>query len=229
MITKRLLILVLVVTGGLASIFALPRPTGSQPLGIRMELPWIVGDWLGEDLDVSQKEIDTLGEGTTFARKVYRNGAKYQIMASIVLSGDDMSMSIHRPERCLPAQGFTVLDSRKTRIPVPNHGTFTATRLHNVRNQAVEAGQMAWKYNTTYYWFVGHTDMTASHIGRTFIDMKDRLLGGYNQRWAYIMITGPLPNETETNPEVAKQCEAWIRDFAQALAPKIIENGVPYR
>ena len=103
MITKRLTILLAVLLGGMSSIFLLPKQLGFQPVGIEMGLPKMVGGWYGRDIDVSQKERDVLGSGTDFARKIYRNGRGYEITASIVLSGQDMNTSIHRPERCMPA------------------------------------------------------------------------------------------------------------------------------
>ena len=36
-----------------------------------------------------------------------------QVLVSIVLSGHDLDNSIHRPERCLPAQGWTIVDSKR--------------------------------------------------------------------------------------------------------------------
>src|SRR5580698_8198373 len=118
MITKRLAILLAVLLGGLGSIFLLPQQLGFQPVGVESELPKMVGGWYGNDLGVSDKEKSVLGEdkGTTITRKSYHNGIGYEIIASIVLSGEDMSRSIHRPERCMPAQGFTVID--KSTVPV---------------------------------------------------------------------------------------------------------------
>ena len=110
MTTSRLALLLAVLLGGLSSIFLLPRQLGFQPVGIELELPKMVGGWYGRDVTVSEKERIVLGEGTEFARKSYRNGRGYEIVASIVLSGQDMNTSIHRPERCLPSQGFTVID-----------------------------------------------------------------------------------------------------------------------
>jgi hypothetical protein len=50
---------------------------------------------------------------------VYDDGIGDQVLVSIVLSGHDLDNSIHRPERCLPAQGWTIVDSTSLSLPVP--------------------------------------------------------------------------------------------------------------
>src|SRR5258707_8702130 len=162
MITSRLAILLAVLLAGLGSIFLLPQQLGFQPVGIEAELPKMVGGWYGQNLAVSDKEKSVLGEdkGTSIARKAYHNGVGYEIVASVVLSGEDMSRSIHRPERCMPAQGFTIIDKGTVPVALGDRGMIRVTRLQNVRNVADESGKSKALYNVTYYWFVGHTVTT---------------------------------------------------------------------
>lgn len=222
MTTKRLAILLAVLLAGLGSIFLLPRQLGFQPVGIVLELPKMIGGWYGTDIAVSENEKQVLGQGTDFARKKYRNGAGYEITASIVLSGQDMNTSIHRPERCMPAQGFTVIDKRTQAIAMPGEALLRTTRLQNVHNVTAEDGSAPTSiYNLTYYWFVGHTDATGSHFTRTWFDIRDRLLHGYNQRWAYVTVSAVLPTGAENNPRVEEVVDGWIQDFIKQLLPKI--------
>jgi hypothetical protein len=73
---------------------------------------------------------------------------------------------------------------------------------------------------------VGHTDTTDSHIARTWLDMKDRLLHGYNQRWAYITVAAQLPPGAESDPKTQKVIDGWMKDFIKQLAPKIQKDSV---
>ncbi len=221
MTTNRLAILLAVLLGGMSSIFLLPRQLGFQPVGVLLELPKMVGGWYGTDLAVSPKEVQVLGEGTEFARKSYRNGRGYEVVASIVLSGQDMNTSIHRPERCLPAQGFTVIDSRPVAIARAGREPLRVSRLHNVRKVAAADGSPVSLYNVTYYWFAGHTDTTASHFARTWIDVKDRLLHGYNQRWAYLTVSAIVPPGGAKDPQIERVVDEWVQDFIKGLLPKI--------
>jgi EpsI family protein len=228
MTTKRLAILLAVFAVGFGSIFLLPHQLGFQPAGVEAVLPKMVGGWYGQDIEVSQKELVVLGEdvGTQFARKSYHNGMGYEIVASIVLSGEDMSRSIHRPERCMPAQGFTIIDKSAVPVALSDRGTFKVTRLQNVRNVPLEDGTSASIYNVTYYWFIGHTETTDSHIVRTWLDMRDRLVHGYNQRWAYITVAAQLPQGAEQNPKAQKIIDDWMKEFIKQLVPKIQKDSV---
>src|SRR3954470_20737184 len=108
MITKRLVTVAIVLLVGFSSVFLLPKSGKSSPAGIAMELPHYVGEWIGTDAEVTQREREVLAKDTLFARKTYTNLAGDSIYVSIVMSGDDMTNSIHRPERCLPAQGWNL-------------------------------------------------------------------------------------------------------------------------
>jgi hypothetical protein len=55
-----------------------------------------------------------------------------------------------------------------------------------------EKGQVVNVYNVNYYWFIGYSDITASHFEREYIDMRDRLMHGYNQRWAYVTVAATV-------------------------------------
>jgi hypothetical protein len=226
MTTKRLTILFLVVALGFGAVFLLPR-SAAQPFGIKLELTRHLAGWIGEDEEITQKERDTLGKGTEFARKRYRNeyllrSPGYSVLVSIVLSGHDMSNSIHRPERCLDAQGWTILESNSVPIELAK-SSFPVTRLHNRRAHRLEDGTTRAVDAYSYYWFVGEREIKASHWGRWYTDNKDRFLRGVNQRWAFITVTGMIPAQ----PDDARQAEAQkfadetIRGFIKELAPTI--------
>jgi EpsI family protein len=225
MTTRRLAILLAIILAGMSSIFALPQHLDFQPVGIDLDLPKMVGGWYGTDMAVSEKERQVLGEGTEFARKSYRNGRGYEIVASIVLSGQDMNTSIHRPERCLPTQGFTVIDKRSVPLALPGRAPLRASRLQNVRNVSGGDDTPVALYSLMYYWFVGHTDATGSHLMRTWLDVRDRLVHGYNQRWAYFTVTAQLPPGAEQNAEVQRVVDEWMQDFIKQLLPKIQKNS----
>jgi hypothetical protein len=229
MTTSRLAILLTILLAGLGSVFLLPQQLGFQPVGIEINLPKMVGGWYGREIEVTQKERDVLGQdkGTEFARKTYHKGAgDFEIVASIVLSGEDMSRSIHRPERCMPAQGYTIIDKSTVPVVLPERGAIRVTRLQNVRNVPLENGQSLAIYNVTYYWFVGHTVTTGSHILRTWLDMKDRLIHGYNQRWAYITVAAQVPSAVVQDAKAQRAVDDLMKDFIKQLVPKIQKDSV---
>ncbi|MGI8436013.1 MAG: exosortase C-terminal domain/associated protein EpsI [Chthoniobacterales bacterium] len=224
MTTSRLIFLEVLLGLGLGSVFFLPKVANSTPQGIELKLPSYVGRWYGEDQAVTEREREILAKDTEFARKLYTDGLGNQVFASIVLSGHDLDNSIHRPERCLPAQGWTIADSKVVSIPVV--GTKKAlgvTRLHNLREVPTKDGRTVRLYNLTYYWFVGWHVTTPSHLTRTYIDIKDRILHGYNQRWAYITVAGTITENLQPFGKDEQQTDAMLQRFIEDLVPKISE------
>ena len=215
MITRRLLILQAVLLLGLGSVFLVPQKTGLGPAGIAMKLPDTVDEWQGEDAPVTKEELAGLASDTRFARRFYKNAAGDKLYVSIVLSGEDMSNSIHRPERCLAAQGWTVENTAYVQVPLANGARpLEVTRLVNEREWRSPAGRTIPRRNLNYYWFIGSEDVTASHWTRTYIDVKDRLLRGENQRWAYVTvatdITDNLRPGGRSETDTAKLAEGFI-------------------
>src|SRR5437762_2773284 len=99
MTVKRLIILQIILLVGFGSVFLLPRQGHSQPIGVTMELPDFIGDFYGVRQKVTQPELDQLAADTSFARRIYSNGLGDNILASVVLAGDDPDNSLHRPEQ----------------------------------------------------------------------------------------------------------------------------------
>lgn len=219
--TRRLLIYQSALLLGFNVIFLLPHARVSSPSGIAMKLPTWIGPWLGEDAEITAKEIGGLAKDTQFARKIYRSPAGDQIFVSIVLSGDDMASSIHRPERCLPAQGFSLRSSTRETISVGNGHPLETTLLKSVRPVVDDAGNERLMTNLNYYWFIGYNHLTPSHLQRTLVDMHDRLLFGYDQRWAYVTVTANVteglirPNRSEA--DTAKVIKAFTAELVHQL------------
>jgi EpsI family protein len=218
---KRVASLQLILLIGLGSVFLVPKDVELQSAAINSSLPEFVENWRGADSPVSQNEREVLGNDTQFVRKLYTKGTD-QIFVSIVLSGADMNTSIHRPERCLPAQGWTVADSKPVQVPL-KESVLRATRLQNIRAISQENGEPVNVRNLSYYWFVGHSDITSSHYERTWIDIRDRVLKGCNQQWAYVMVSSVITKNLRVFGRDEEQTDQMIKDFIRDLAPNLQE------
>jgi EpsI family protein len=224
MTTNRLLVLLLALLAGFSAVFFLPVSAKTEPVGIKLALPEYVDKWYGVDQPITEPERQILAGDTEFSRKRYTDGAGNMIFASIVLSGHDLDNSIHRPERCLPAQGWTIANSKTFLLDVPR-GKLEVTRLHNVQQVRTRDGKTIPRYNLNYYWFVGYHHLTASHLQRTFLDIQDRILKGYNQRWAYITVAADITEGLVPFGRSEKQTDELLQDFIQRLFPQI--NDAP--
>jgi len=228
MTTSRLAIVFAVLLGGLSSAYFLPEKAGFMPVGINLQLPESLGEWWGNRVDVTQKEKDVLGPETEFSRMEYSNGRGDAIQASIVLAGQDMMTSIHRPERCMKAQGWDFKPDQSRTIEVPGHGKMTLMRLRNSKVETMKDGGTRPLQNLCYYWFAGSRDLTHSHLERVRIDIKDRLSGGYVQRWAMMMISSNITAGTSKFGRDEKATDALLIDFIQKLAPEIHKESIRY-
>lgn len=223
MTTSRLAILLAALLGGLSCIFLLPKQLGFQPVGVRLKLPEILGEWWGHEMPITKQEHEVLGPETEFARMDYENARGDHVLVSIVLAGQDMMTSIHRPERCLKAQGWEFKPGGERIVKVPNRGLVPVTRIHNhriVKGDLVE--------NLCNYWFVGNADLTASHMERVWMDSRDRLLAGYVQRWAMVMISADITKGRVRYGRDEVQTDQLLDGFIQQLAPHIFKDTVKY-
>ena len=220
MISKRLLAVEVVLVIGLGLMFFLPKAPGSSPVGIALKLPIWVDDCLGEDAQVTPRELEILAKDTGFARKVYTSPAGDKIFVSIVLSGEDMTSSIHRPERCLPAQGWTLQSTSQRTIPISDTRSLATTQLSSVRMVEGKSERLAIR-NLTYYWFVGYTDITASHFTRTVLDLRDRMLRGYDQRWAYVTVSATVTKGFANPQRSEADTTRMLENFISQLVPKL--------
>ncbi len=192
-----------------------------------MNLPDSIGQWTGTPGQISDQELNGLAPDTTFARKIYTNAFGDSILVSIVLAGEDPDNSIHRPERCLPAQGWTIMDSRTVSIPLPKNrsGELKATRLHNDQDFKDDRGQLHRIYNLNYYWFVGYNRLTASHLQRAAMDIHDRVFRGYNQRWAYVTVASNITEGLTRFGRSEVETDQMIQSFIADLFPTIVGGG----
>lgn len=197
--------------------------------GILMKLPDHLGEWTGVLVEVTEVERQGLPRDTEFERKLYRDAQGREIYCSIVLAGKD-ARSIHRPETCLPAQGWEVLDGRYEDVPVNAAGVATLrTRALKISRRSQGGGTDNSVERLNYYWFMGKDRITASHIQRIVWNSLDRILHGVNHRWAYISLTVPMPRATGASASAANGAapRALVHGFIGRLYPELKRPGAP--
>jgi EpsI family protein len=215
-------VVVLALIGGTMGLTALVgEVTSATEPGIVMTLPVRIGDWFGERQAVSELERGGLPQDTEFERKRYFNAAGEEIFCSIVMAGKD-TRSIHRPEICLPAQGWSVVDGRYEDVPLAD-GSPRPLRVRALKayHPPYAGGDSVGHERLNYYWFVGKDRMTASHMERVMWNIYDRLVHSVNHRWAYItVLTDVPPGRSPAEAQVIEdQCRNRLRKFIGALYP----------
>jgi hypothetical protein len=142
------------------------------------------------------------------------------------LSGYDINNSIHRPERCLPAQGHMLHGKSDAVITLPNGRRLPVRRLESQQRIRLreDSDEVAVIDSLIYYFFVGHRRISNDHYQRTFIDMKDRLLHGQDQRWAYVTMATALGEVPWSGRTVSREeAEANLAGFCADFAARTID------
>jgi len=217
---------------GMGLIYILPNAGEIADSAVRMDLPAEKNAWKFHLIPPSEAEVRTLASDTEFSKAVCMrprpqsffdtSDPKFdRIDFSLVLSGHDLNNSIHRPERCMPAQGHNIISARNVSIELENGRVLIARRLLSVQSIPINEQRTEFlRLNAiTYYFFIGHDRITHDHLSRTLIDIKDRLVRGMDQRWAYATASswfGRLPwLEEEVTEEAAdEKLIEFLRDIA---------------
>lgn len=191
--------------------------------------PYLVdqaGDWSGgEKTGLTEDEQRLLPKDTEGSRRVFRDKDGTELYCSIVLAGRDVT-SIHRPELCLPGQGWKIQSEYTQPISVPTApgGVLNVMRMNASRPVRLADGRMRDVQSVFAYWFVGKDRMTPYHWQRIYWTAKDRVFYNTNHRWAYILIHLPINGDAEAGAAVKSQDDAMkvVARFVQDIYPSLI-------
>jgi EpsI family protein len=206
-----------------------PAPQAGGEVGVRMDLPTNVGSLYGAPEDVSPAELYILPKDTTFARKTYGDAGASRIdriLCSIVLSGAE-KRSIHRPERCLPSQGWRIESSQTESIPLESGHTLEVTALLLNKPATLSNGARITRRSYYVYWFVGKDITTAHAYQRILMTNWDLLVHRVNQRWAYVIVSADITKDWNPNGRNADQTLALLKQFIHDSVPSFMESEMP--
>jgi hypothetical protein len=188
-----------------------------------MQLPTYVGNFIGKDGEASEVEKNGLPKDTEIVKKSYRDSAGNIINAQIVLAGAE-KRSIHRPELCLPAQGWSI-NERET-MPVKLKDGRTIAVMNDFISRTVETSPGVTHPLESYYsyWFVGNGVTTPSHVMRLFLTSWDRIVHRKNHRWAYVAVSAPVLKGFKQDGKNADETRQMISDFIAEIAPQVMKH-----
>jgi EpsI family protein len=193
--------------------------------------PYLVdraGDWTGgEKTGLTEDEKRLLPTDTEGSRRFFRDKQGDELYCSIVLAGRDVT-SIHRPELCLPGQGWRIQSEHTESIPVPSApgGALEVMRMNTSRPVPLADGRTIEARSIFVYWFVGKGRMTPYHWQRIYWSAKDRVFYNTNHRWAYILIHVPIKGDAEQGATAKPQDDAMkvASGFIQDMYPSLVEK-----
>ena len=217
---RILVVLTLAVLTVVASLWISP-PTAKSETGVLMTLPGSLGGLWGTDQPISDSEKVILPPDTEFAKKLYSDGLGNDIHCQIVLAGVE-KRSIHRPEICLPAQGWTVKSGEVMPVELAGGGTLDVMKLTVARPVMLKNGEQREMTMLFCYWFIGKDATTPHHLVRVLKTNIDLLLHNTNHRWAYVIVSSPVLQGFVPGGKDLAQTTAEVNSFIAELAPQIM-------
>ena len=149
-------------------------------------------------------ENTVLPKDTTILKRVYYSGWGMQFVVSAIISGVGKS-SIHRPELCLPAQGFQMSDPVDFEVA---GRPFHAIRVNSRWQPALLA----------YTFFNQEGVRTASHLRRIFLDTWDRSVHNRIDRWVMVTVHVASPQGVDmARPHDRAEVERFLRRIVEVL------------
>ena len=155
-------------------------------VNVEIAFPANVLDFTSTNVPTSQVVLDYLPKDTSYASRLYTAPDGFQVMANLILMGADRT-SIHRPDYCLPGQGWQIAEKISVKIPIAGasayelpvqewvvHNNFTAP---DGRSQAVSGVYV--------FWFVAGNDETDDYTSNQTSIFYHLFRHGELQRWAY--------------------------------------------
>lgn len=230
---NRSILLPILMGAVMSTVLVLPKAGKIAESAIRMKLPGELGEWTFQEEQATKKEVDILDKETQFSKarcyapipfSYQANGMRRLkiIDLSVVLSGTDINNSIHRPERCMPSQGHQIYDAHSSILTTPMGRSLPVRELTSMQVVTrADTGEKESHHCLTLYFFVGQKEITESHLWRTFIDIRDRVLRGQDQRWAYVSASLWFEDD-EKSPRSRAIVEKEIRQFLTDLADRNI-------
>ncbi|MCE0484478.1 MAG: EpsI family protein [Methylacidiphilales bacterium] len=209
--------------------WTIPPAKEADDTGVVMDLPFQIGPLFGFHEDVSKAELEILPPDTTFARKSYGAIGSDQldrILCSIVLSGRE-KRSIHRPERCLPGQGWNVIGSNVVDVPLASGHPLKVMALLLNRPVTLSNGTISHLEAYYLYWYVGRNVTTPYSFQRVMLTNWDLIVHRANQRWAYVIVMAPITEGFLPNGRTADQTLFMLKQFIRASVPSFVKMEMP--
>ncbi len=155
---------------------------------MKINLPERVADFTSTNVPEPQVVLGYLPPDTSYAERSYfgTNGA-FPIYATVILMGADRT-SIHKPDYCLPGQGWTINQKSVVNIPVAGaHSYQLPVAKWVIGNSFPTADGQKQPVSGLYvFWLVADGEQTPDNYQRMWWMARDLLRTGVLQRWAYV-------------------------------------------
>ena len=154
---------------------------------VKINLPEHVLDFTSTNLPEPQVVLGYLPPDTSYAERAYFDTNGTPIYATVVLMGADRT-SIHKPDYCLPGQGWTINEKSVVNIPVAGAKSYQLPVAKWVIGNSFQTpdGHKQQVSGLYVFWFVADGEQTTDNFERMWWLARDLMHTGVLQRWAYV-------------------------------------------
>jgi hypothetical protein len=215
-----------------AACWLIPPAKSGGEVGVNMDLPVDLDGLEGLPTPVSQAERQILPPDTEFAGRIYGPFSMPatdwwdRFLCKIVLSGRE-KRSIHRPERCLPGQGWSVIDSQVVSVPLKSGHPLEVTALvltRPVTKTDGTPGQLKMCYD---YWYVGRSVSTPYSFMRVLLTNWDLIAHRSNQRWSYVICAAYVTDNVIPGGRTQEETSEALKGFIREAVPTFVKSEMP--
>ncbi len=219
----RSAVVVVLVGGTIALCLGVQPVEQGDDAGVNLDLPVILLHYAGEKGAVSEAEKQILPADTEFAKMSYhglsKDGARENINCTIVLSANDRR-SLHRPEVCLPGQGWSIDTSEIVPVELDSETTLKVRRLGLSQEREVAKDRKVLLRAQYLYWYVGKDVTTPSTLDRVLLTARDNVFRNLNHRWAYVSVMSLVTEGLQPNGKDDEETTEMLGEFIRAAVPK---------
>lgn len=174
---------------------------------MHLQLPERVLDFTSTNMPTSEVVLDFLPKDTSYAERHYQAPDGSWAIANLILMGEDRT-SIHRPEYCLPGQGWQIREKTEVKLPIAGERPYELPVYKWIVAKTISTpdGTQQPVSGIYVFWFVTK-DQTADDFPTMLKSMLLHLIRhGVMQRWAYVSyFTVCLPGQEDATFARVKQ------------------------
>jgi hypothetical protein len=189
-----------------------------------LQLPLKVADYEGQVINMTAQERNILDEGVALARTFYRAPNAPAVMATVIVGGPG-KRTLHRPEVCLPGQGWIIATSDVMTLRVGEGREIEGTLLRLFRDTEGADGQRMRIRALNLYWYVGSDGTTRpDYYGHIAKGYQDAILRNLNHRWSMVSVFVPVSEAPLGAEDPFKEFTALeeAKAFLEKLMPEVM-------
>ncbi len=159
---------------------------------MKIALPERVLDFSSTNVPEPELVSGYLPADTSYAERMYTAPDGFRIQSAAILMGTDRT-SIHRPEYCMPGQGWSIGQKKVVNIPINDHPPYPLEVAEWKVSQTVQQadGQNQIYAGVYVFWYAAHNQETADHDKMLERMTLDLFRTGQLERWAYLSYWSP--------------------------------------